>query len=86
MSFDEQKTSTATKEDLIQNTTDISVVMQRQVLVIQKAQKTVCFSTVTRPSTGTAQVMHDEVQRNPWTKDAFSIPQDREQDAECLRH
>ena len=37
-SFDEQKTFEATKENLEQNTTDIPVVMQRQVLVIQKAQ------------------------------------------------
>ena len=41
MSFDEQKTSTVTKEDLEQNSTDITVAMQRQVLVIQKAQRTV---------------------------------------------
>ena len=41
MSFDEQMTFTATKEDLEQNTTDIPVVMQRQVLVIQKAPRTV---------------------------------------------
>ena len=41
MSFDEQKSSTATKEDLKQNTTDIPARMQRQVLVILKAQRTV---------------------------------------------
>ena len=41
MSFDEQKTSTATKEDPKQNTTDIPAAMQRQVLAIQKAQRTV---------------------------------------------
>ena len=41
MSFDEQKTSTVTKEDLEQNSTDILAAMQRQVLVIQKAQRTV---------------------------------------------
>ena len=41
MSLDERKTFAATKEDLEQNTTNIPVVMQRQVLVIQKAQRTV---------------------------------------------
>ena len=41
MPFDEQKSSAETKEDLKQNTTDIPVRMQRQVLVIQKAQRTV---------------------------------------------
>ena len=34
MSLDDRKTFAATKEDLEQNTTDIPVVMQRQVLVI----------------------------------------------------
>ena len=37
----EWKTFAATKEDLEQNTADILVVMQRQVLMIQKAQRTV---------------------------------------------
>ena len=41
MPFDERKTFAATKEDLEQNTADLPVVMQRQVLVIQKAQRTV---------------------------------------------
>ena len=41
MPFDERKTFAATKEDLEQNTADVPVVMQRQVLVIQKAQRTV---------------------------------------------
>ena len=41
VSFFEQKTSTAIKEDLNQNTTDIPVVMQRQVRVTQKSQITV---------------------------------------------
>ena len=41
MSFDDKKTFTATKEDLEQNTTDTLVVMQRQVLVTQKAQRKV---------------------------------------------
>ena len=38
---DEQTTVAATKEDLEQNTADLPVVMQRQVLVIQTAQRTV---------------------------------------------
>ena len=41
MSFNERKTFAATKEDREQNTTDIPVVMQRQVLVIQKEPRTV---------------------------------------------
>ena len=41
MPFDERKTFAATKEDLEQNIADLPVVLQRQVLVIQKAQKTV---------------------------------------------
>ena len=41
MPFDERKTFTAIKEDLEQNTAGVVVVMQRQVLVIQKAQRTV---------------------------------------------
>ena len=41
MPFDERKTFAATKEDLDQNTADFPVVMQRQVLVTQKAQRTV---------------------------------------------
>ena len=41
MSFDERKTFAASKEDLEQNIADVPVVMQRQVLVIQKAQRTV---------------------------------------------
>ena len=38
MPFDERKTFAATKEDLEQNTADLPVVMQRQVLVTEKAQ------------------------------------------------
>ena len=41
MPFDERKTFAATKEDLEQNTADVPVVMQRQVLVVQNAQRTV---------------------------------------------
>ena len=41
MPFDERKPFATTKEDLEQNTADVPVVMQRQVLVIQKAQRTV---------------------------------------------
>ena len=40
-SFDEQKILTATKEDLEQNIADLPVVMQRQVLVTQRVQRTV---------------------------------------------
>ena len=36
-SRDERKTFAATKEDLEQNTTDIPVLMQQQMLVIHKA-------------------------------------------------
>ena len=80
MLFDEQKTSTVTKEDLEQNSTDITVAMQRQVLVIQKAHRTVdapllqyIDTTFDVPvakqrredTTGTARGLYDEVQRNP---------------------
>ena len=41
MPFDERKTFAATEEDLEQNTADLPVVMQRQVPVIRKAQRTV---------------------------------------------
>ena len=41
MPFDEWKTVAATKKDLEQNTADLPAVMQRQVPVIQKAQRTV---------------------------------------------
>ena len=40
MPFDERKTFAATMGDLEQNTADLLVVMQRQVPVIQRAQKT----------------------------------------------
>ena len=40
MSFDERKTFAATKEDFDPNIADIPAVMQRQVLVIQKALRT----------------------------------------------
>ena len=51
-SRDEQKISTAIKKDLEQNTADIPVVRQRQVLAIQKAPRKIfhCFSTLTLPS------------------------------------
>ena len=77
------------------------MVVQRQVLVIQKAQITVDVpllqysdTTVTDPvvkgrredTTGKAQELHDEVQRNPDAQeDVFSMAQGREQRAECLR-
>ena len=41
MSFDVRKIFAATKEDLEQNIADILVLIQRQVLVIQKAQRKV---------------------------------------------
>ena len=75
--------------------------MQRQVLVIQKAQITVDVpllqhidTTVDVPvakrrredTTGTARGPHNEVQQNQGgLKEAFSTGQDREQEAECLR-
>ena len=48
MSFDERKSFAAIKDDLKQNTTDISIVMQKQVLVMQKAQNGVCPATSVR--------------------------------------
>ena len=63
--------------------------MLRQVLVIQKARRTVDVPVAKRrleDTTETARRLHDEVQRNPdGQKDAFSLAQDREQEAECLR-
>ena len=101
MSFDEQKTLTVTKEDLEQNSTDIPVAMQRQVLVIQKAHRMVDVpllqyigTTVDVPvakqrregTTGTTRGVHDEVQRNPDGQEAaFSIAQDQEQEQEGHR-
>ena len=41
MRFDEQKIFATTNEDLRQVTADFPVVMQRQVLVIQRVQRTV---------------------------------------------
>ena len=100
MSFDERKTFAATKEDLEQNTTDIPVVMQRHVLVIQKAQRTVDVpllqyidTTVDVPvakdaektTTETARGLHNEVQRNQDGQEAaFSIAQDREQKKQAV--
>ena len=71
------------------NTTNIPVVMQRQVLVIQKAPRTVDITllqysdaTVDVPvtkqcredATGTPRGLHDEIQRNPDEQEAaFSI-------------
>ena len=50
-----------------------------------------CFSALIRPSmsqsTETARRLHDEVQRNQDGQEAaFSIGQDREEEADCLRH
>ena len=79
MSFDERKIFAATKEDVEQNTTDIPVVMQRQVLVIQKAPRTVDVpvlqyidTTVDVPvakrrredNTETSRGLHNEIQRS----------------------
>ena len=41
MRFDEQEIFATIKEDLTQVTADVPVVVQRQVLVIQRVQKTV---------------------------------------------
>ena len=45
MRFDEQQIFATTKEDLRQVTADVPVVMQRQVPVIQRVQRTVDAST-----------------------------------------
>ena len=74
-SLDERKTFAATKEDLEQNIADILVVMQRYVLVIQKAQRTVDVPLlqysdttvdvpVAKTPQKTARGLHDEVPRN----------------------
>ena len=99
--FDERKTFAATKEDLEQKTADVLVVMQRQVPLIQKAQRTLDVpllqyidTTVDVPvakqrredTTGTARGLHEEVQRNRDGQEAAFRPvQDREQEADCLR-
>ena len=98
MSFDEQKTFAATKEDLEQSTADIPVVMQRQVLLIQKAERKVDIPLLQyivdvpvakrhrKDTTETARGLHNEVQRNQDRREAaFSEAQDREQEADCLR-
>ena len=94
-SRDEQKISTAIKKDLEQNTTDIPVGRQRQVLAIQKAPRTADIpllqyidTTVDVPvakqrrkdTTETARRPHDKVQRNPDGQEDAST--DREQEAE----
>ena len=85
-SRDEQMTFTATKEDLEQNTTDIPAVIQRRMLVIQKAPRKVDILLQCIDTTRTARGLLDEVQRNPDGQEAaLSIAQDREQEAECLR-
>ena len=71
MSFDEQKSSAETKEDLKQNTTDIPARMQRQVLVIQKAQRTVDVPLLQYSDT-TVDV--------PVAKDAEKTPQKQHED------
>ena len=70
MPFDERKTFATTKEDLEQNTADVPVVMQRQVLVIQKTQRTVdvpllqYIDTTVDVPVAKRRRLHDEVQRN----------------------
>ena len=92
MSFDERKNFAAPKEDLEQNIVDIPVSVQRQVLVIQKAQRTadvplLRYSDTTvdvqvakrrrEDTTESARRLHDEVQRNQDGQEvAFSIAQD----------
>ena len=90
MSFDEQKTSTATKEDLGPNTTDIQKAQRTaEVPLLQYIDTTVDVPVAKQrraDTTGTARRLHDEEQRNPDGQEAaFSIAQDREQEAECLR-
>ena len=93
-SRDEQKISTANKKDLEQNTTDIPVVRQRQVLAIQKAPRTAdipllqYIDTIDVPvakqrrkdTTETARRLHDKVQRNPdGQEDVSAEAQDQDQ-------
>ena len=88
-SRDEQKVSTAIKKDLEQNTTDIPVVRQRQVLAIQKAPIMADIPLIQyidttvdgqvakqrrKDTTETARRLHNKVQRNPDGQEgAFSI-------------
>ena len=89
-SGDERNTSVTNKEDLEQNTADIHAVMQRHVLVIQKAQSTVDIpllqyidSTVQK----TARGLHGEVQRNPdGQEDACSIDGCSQTKLTCQEH
>ena len=62
MLFDERQTFAATEEDLEQNTTDILVVMQRHVLVIQKAQRTVDVPLLQYSHTTTARLTQETVE------------------------
>ena len=86
-SCDEQKISSAIKKDLEQNTADIPVVRQRQVLAIQEAPRMADIpllqyidTTVDIPvakqrrkdTTETARRLHDKVQRNPVGQEAAS--------------
>ena len=96
MSFDERKTFAATKEDFVQNTVDIPVVMQRQVLVIQKEPRTVDVPVlqyidttvdvpVAKAPQKTARGLDNEVQRNQDGNEAsFCLAQARKQEADCL--
>ena len=70
-SRDEQKIFAATKEDLEQNTVDIPAVLQRQVLVIQKAPRTADVPLL-QCSDATLDV--------PVAKDAEKTPQKQHED------
>ena len=93
MPFDERKTFATTKEDLEQSTVDLPVVMQRQVPVVQKAQRTVDVpllqyfdTTVDVPVAKQHEdcmTKHNEIEMDK--KIAFRPVQDREQEADCLR-
>ena len=92
MPFDERKTFAATKEDLERNTADFPVVMQRQMLVIQKPQRTVdvpllqYIDTTVDVPIAKRRGLYDEVQRNQDGQEpAFCLVQDREQEADCRR-
>ena len=71
MSFDERKTFAATKEDPKQNTVDIPVFIQRQVLVGQKAQRTADIPLLQYSDT-TVDV--------PVAKDSVKTPQKQHED------
>ena len=83
MSFDEQKIFAATKEGLEQNTTDNQKAQRTvDVPLLQCTYMTVDVPVAKTPQK-TARGLHDEVQRNQGGEEAaFSIAQDREQEAD----